>query len=129
MINQQRDILRQFLSGNLDRASQLDAIWPQQPDASHYLVACAPHDYSASAFAKAVEDCDAQLLGLSVTGMRDSAGRPVVAITASCSSTEGVTRSLARYGYEVIYARGADGSPEQDRYMERLGELMHYLEM
>ena len=79
---QQHDILKQFISGSLSRPEQLEAIWPQQPEASFLLVACAPEDYSASAIAKAVEDCDAQLLGLSVTGMRDAAGRPVAALPA-----------------------------------------------
>lgn len=117
------------MSGQLDRMQQLDAIWPEHADASCFLVACPPQDYSASCFAKAVEDCDAQLLGLSVTGMRDGAGRPVVALTVNSSTTDGISRSLARYGYEVIYASSSQPGPEHDHYMERYGELMHYLEM
>mgnify|MGYP000012328118 CR=1 FL=1 len=129
MIYQQHEILKRFISGELDHTSELEALWPQQPDASHLLVACNPQDYSASAMAKAVEDCDAQLLGLSVTGMRDSAGRPVVALTVGSASADGAARSLERYGYEVIHTRSAAEGPEHARNMERLGELLHYLEM
>ncbi len=75
-------------------------------------------------------DCDAQLLGLSVTGMRDHDGRPVVSLTVSATTPEGAARSLERYGYDVIHTRSAvAGGPEHERNMERLGELLHYLEM
>lgn len=126
---QQHDILKQFISGSLSRPEQLEAIWPQQPEASSLLVACAPEDYSASAIAKAVEDCDAQLLGLSVTGMRDAAGRPVAALTVSAATADGVARSLGRYGYEVIHSVSAAPSPLLSRDIARVNELIHYLEM
>lgn len=129
MIYQQHEILKRFISGQLDRTEELEALWPQQSDASHLLVACNPQDYSASVMAKAVEDCDAQLLGLSVTGMRDSSGRPVVALTVGSTSADGAARSLERYGYEVIHTRSSAKGPEHARNMERLGELLHYLEM
>lgn len=117
------------MSGELDRSGQLEALLPEQPDASFLLVACNPEDYSASAMAKAVEDCDALLIGLSVTGMRDSSGRPVVALTVGTATADGAARSLERYGYEVIHTRSARPGPEHERNMERLGELLHYLEM
>lgn len=129
MIYQQHEILKRFISGGLSRPERLDAIWPEQPDASRLLVACSPVDYSASALAKAVEDCDAQLLGLSVTAMRDSLSRPVVALTVSALSADGVARSLERYGYEVIHTESASDSPRSSRDLSRLNELLHYLEM
>lgn len=117
------------MSGDLSRQEELEALWPERQDSSRLLVACAPRDYSASAIAKAVEDCDAQLEGLSVTGMRDAAGRLVIALAAGSASPEGITRSLERYGYEVILATGQHTPQELARNRERLSELMHYLEM
>lgn len=126
---QQHEILKRYMSGQLSRAEELEALWPQRDDSSRLLVACTPRDYSASAIAKAVEDCDAQLEGLSVTGMRDAAGRLVVALSVGSASPEGVTRSLERYGYEVILASGQSTPSELSRNQERLNELMHYLEL
>lgn len=117
------------MSGSLSRPEKLEVIWPPRSDSSQLLVACAPRDYSGSAIAKAVEDCDTQLEGLSVTGMRDAAGRLVVALTVGSASPEGVARSLERYGYEVIHATGQYTPQEVDRNRERLNELLHYLEM
>ncbi len=117
------------MSGALSHPEELEALWPLRSDSSQLLVACAPRDYSASAIAKAVEDCDAQLEGLSVTGMRDAAGRLVVALEVGSASPDGVARSLERYGYEVIHATGQYTPQEVTRNRERLNELLHYLEM
>lgn len=113
----------------MSREEELEALWPDRRESSRLLVACAPLDYSASAIAKAVEDCDAQLEGLSVTGMRDASGRLVIALAAGSASPESITRSLERYGYDVILATGQQSPHQLSRNRERLNELMHYLEM
>lgn len=123
------DILQQYLAGKLPPATQSELLTPARPESSTLLVACAPGDYSASAIAKAVEDCDTQLLWLSVTGMRTENGRIIVGITADARTTGGLTRSLERYGYEVIYARGSEGNIEQREAIDRINELIHYLEI
>lgn len=123
------DILQQYLAGKLPPATQSELLTPARPESSTLLVACAPGDYSASAIAKAVEDCDTQLLWLSVTGMRTENGRIIVGLTADARTTGGLTRSLERYGYEVIYARGSEGNIEQREAIDRINELIHYLEI
>ena len=129
MTNQPHDILKKFIVGELSPAARLEVLLPQQPDTSSLLLACKPHDYSASSIAKAVEDCDVQLLALSVTAMRDSLERTVVAVTVGASSADGVARSLERYGYEVINVVSQGDSPHRSRDIDRVNELLHYLEM
>ena len=128
-MNSNRDILSKFICGDLGRLEQFEALYPVGDDVSQMLVAVTPGNYSASAIAKAVEDCDVQLLGLSVTAMYTSDGRPLVALRIGAASTDGVERSLARYGYEVIHARPADDEATRNRAMERANELLHILEI
>lgn len=122
-------MMRRYLSGTLSPTERLEAIMPSRPDTASLLVACRPDDYSASAFAKAVEDCDIQLLTLSVTGMSTDDGRLIVALTVNARTTGGVSRSLERYGYEVIHAIGPNNNIEHLEAIERVNELIHYLEM
>ncbi len=79
--------------------------------------------------AKAVEDCDAQLLALSVTGMRDADGHPVVMLRANTRAADGIARSLARYGYEVVHSAGDLTPAARSEAMARVNELLHYLEI
>ena len=123
------DILQQYIAGNLPAGSRTEMLMPVHPDSSTLLVACRPDDYSASAFAKAVEDCDAQLLWLSVTGMRARNGNIIVALTVNARAPWGVARSLERYGYEVVHARGSEDSIEHREAVDRVNELIHYLEI
>lgn len=119
------------MAGELTPAERLEAIWPQQPESSLMLISCAPEHYSASAIAKGVEDCNVQLTGLSVSAMRTRNGWPVVAVAVNSRTVEGIERSLARYGYQTIFAlSSADAAePERQRAMERINELIHYLEI
>lgn len=129
MTTEHSDILQQYMTGRLSQAKQTEMLMPVRPDCSTLLVACRPADYSASAMAKAVEDCDAQLLWLSVTGMHARDGRNIVALTVNTRTPGGVSRSLERYGYEVVYARGSEQDMERIEAMERVNELIHYLEI
>lgn len=132
MTYQSQHILDRFMAGDLSPQERLEAIWPAQPDTSLMLVACAPHHYSASAVAKGVEDCDVQLKGLSVTAMRTLDGWPVVALSVESRTVEGIERSLARYGFQTLFALTPDGGaddPQRLRAMERINELIHYLEI
>lgn len=108
------DTLTRYMSGSMPTHERLEATLPPHPDSCELLVACPPGNYSASALAKAVEDCDAQLLALSVTGMRDADGHPVVMLRANTRAADGIARSLARYGYEVVHSAG-DLTPEIGR--------------
>lgn len=114
---------------NLSPAARLEALFPENPDSSLLLVACHPADYSASAMAKAVEDCDIQLLGLAVTAMRHPDGRIVVALRVGARSAAGAARSLERYGYEVFFTRSPRGDAGLQEAIDRANELLHYLEI
>lgn len=128
-MNGNQDILAKFISGSLDRAERLEAIYPSRDDVSELLIAVRPADYSASLIAKAVEDCDMQLLGLSVTAMRTEEGLPVVALRVAASDSLGVERSLARYGFEVLHSADADDTEARAQAVARAQELIHLLEL
>ena len=129
MTHSANDTLSRYMSGTLPRNGRLDVTLPPHPDSCELLVACPPGDYSASALAKAVEDCDAQLLALSVTGMRHPDGNPVVMLRANTRNADGIARSLARYGYEAIHVSGAVDTEAKEEAMARVNELLHYLEI
>lgn len=133
-------ILSKFLAGGLSAEERIDLLDPAAGEAAELLVACAPSDYSASAIARAVEDTDTQLLRLAVTGLRDAADRPVIALRVNRSHADGVARSLARYGYDTIASRepgdvsracsaASAPSPESDRAACRAAELLRLLEV
>lgn len=100
---------------------------PHQPESSELTVTCAPGAYSASAMARAVEDCDAHLLNLNVTCDTTGTGDIVVELRVSHRDGNAVARSLVRYGYTVTEIRGAlDGALEQtarDRVNALLREI------
>lgn len=95
-------------------------------------------NYSASAIARAVEDCNAHLLNLNVTadGAIPSgydAGEVVVDLRVDMRHAMGVIRSLERYGYRVLAATSggrtvdvADGATE-DVIDETLRERVNFL--
>ena len=125
------DTLQKYISGELSPQERSEALMPplQMQEASELLMSCRPADYSASAIARAVEDCDAQLLGLNITAMRDASGNPVVALRVNVRDTSGVVRSLERYGSNTILAGSAPDSAMRRRAQDRARELIHYLEM
>ncbi len=117
------------MASELSEADVTDALLPRCSDGCELLVVCQPEAYSASALARAVEDCDAQLLALAVTAMRDAAGRPVVMLRANTRNAAAIERSLERYGYETIFSRGELTENERSEARARVNELLHYLEM
>lgn len=123
------DMLQRYIHGELSPQERIQAILPDADDSCELLVACPPGDYSASALSRGVEDCDARVLAMAVTSMTDAAGRPVVMIRANTRTPEGIARSLARYGYEVLHTIGGISPHEQTRAMARVNELLHYLEI
>lgn len=124
------DNLRKYVAGALSPSEKAQAVTPPLPEeASELLMSCHPGDYSASAIARAVEDCDAQLLGLSVTAMRDPGGLPVIALRVNVRDASGVARSLRRYGYDPFFVGSAPDSTMRRRAQDRANELIHYLEM
>lgn len=82
-------------------------LFPPSDEASELLVACRRADYSASVLARAVEDCDAHLLNLNLTGDKapDGSDDLLVELRVGLRNAMGVARSLERYGFRVLLTR------------------------
>lgn len=113
----------------LPEAAELARLMPARPDASRLTVTCRPGDYSASAIAHAVEDCNAHLLNLNVTSDTDADGDLTVELRISHRDTGAVARSLQRYGYTVASGLSDMSDAELQVMRERVNELIHYLEI
>ena len=64
---------------------------------------------------------------LSVTPMRDPAGRLVVMLRVPSDAGSAVARSLERYGYETIHTLFPEDDLSRRRAMDRANELLRYL--
>ena len=109
-------------------AARLDRLFPPVEESSTILLACRRGDFSASRIARAVEDCDAHLINLNVTTDGEAYGdsRIVAELRVTHRNPDAVSRSLERYGYEVIGTEGitaADDNLIRDRYDELMGYL------
>ena len=85
-------------------------------------------NYSASEIARAVEDCDAQLLNLNVTSLAAEEADLVVALRVNHLNAGSIARSLDRYGYQVLDI-ASSSTLDDDRLRLRAAELLRYLEM
>ena len=122
-------LLSDYLAGNLSASDKLEALLPQHADGCELLVACRPEDFSASAIARAVEDCDARLLALTETAMRTPDDHPVVLVRADTRNADAIARSLARYGYQTVDTSARLTPEQQSEAMARINELLHYLDL
>ncbi len=113
----------------LSAEPSVERLYPPREESSRLLAACIPADYSASRIARAVEDCDAQLVNLNVTSDGSALdNRVVFELRVTHRSPMAVARSLERYGYEVVDVE--KGALADDAVMaSRLAELMRYLEV
>lgn len=102
-------------------------------DRSTLTVSIRPENYSASVIARAVEDCDAHLLGLELQNTPDADNPSLtVSLTVSHRSPMAVARSLDRYGYELISASSSDDDNtliNDDTLSRRVAELLRRLEV
>lgn len=101
-------------------------------DSSELTVVCRRSDFSASAIARATEDCDTHLINLNITADPSPDGNPdsiVVELRVGRRDPSAVARSLARYGFEVIDTRSAYGNIDDERSLDRIRELMRRLEV
>ncbi len=105
-----------------------DVLFPAGSDESSILVRCGRADYSASMLARAVEDCDAQVLNLNVTSLDGGMSKLVVALRVNHRNPSAVAHSLERYGYEVIDLV-SDSEDENERMRQRANEVLRYLEL
>lgn len=106
----------------------LQYLFPANTEASRLTLLCRREDYSASVIARAVEDADAHLLNLNVTGQPSVDDRVTVEVRISHRNALAVARSIERYGIDVISVDNADG-PDIDTARRRVKELMHYLDV
>lgn len=121
--------MHNYIAGNLTADERMEALAPRLDDSSELLLSCRPDDYSASAIARAVEDCNAQLLGLAVTGMRTDEGLPVIALRVNVRDTSSVERSLLRYGYITFHETSRGESEARRRARQRAAEVLKILEI
>lgn len=99
-------------------------------DASSLIVSCGPQDYSASVIARAVEDCDAHLVNLNVLADATAAGDVKVALRVDHRNASAVSRSLQRFGYEVLQVESPEEyDPDAEQSRVRANELLRYLEV
>lgn len=113
----------------VDATAVMHRLMPPVDEASCITLACIPADYSASAIARAVEDCDAHLLNLNVTGCRTDSGRMVVDLRISHRNPESAVRSLERYGFEVIATDSTATQSDSEVMRDRARELLYYLDL
>lgn len=107
-------------------------LMPPLQEASRLIVACRPDDFCASALARAVEDSDAHLVNLNVTGRQLDDGRITIDLRTNRRNARSAARSLERYGYEVISTSAddsdnADDDPAIDVFRSRAAELLHLI--
>lgn len=105
-----------------------DRRFPLNEDATELIVATNPDDYSAARIARAVEDCDAHLLNLNVTGTRTPEGNLIVDLRVNHRNGDHVARSLERYGYEVLEYNSAD-TLSLDTARDRVSEILRILDI
>lgn len=118
------------------------AAYPAAADWSRLLIACGLRDYSASLLARAVEDCDAQVLNLNVctqdidvsnldtedfTGDADKQAIKVE-LCVNHRNAENVSRSLERYGFTVLEAESSSDE-DTDNAERNIAHLLNYLQI
>ncbi|MCH5227388.1 MAG: hypothetical protein J1F16_06195 [Muribaculaceae bacterium] len=97
--------------GIIDQTSLLEGLGRMiapRDDCSIITLECAPHDYSASVLAHAVEDSDAHLVDLFSTPGEN--GQVKVTLRVRQSDPSAAVRSLERYDFRVLEAHGASDS-------------------
>lgn len=102
--------------------------YPPMKEASELVIVCRPDNYSAERISQAVEDCDAHVVNLNLTGERTDDGNLVIDLRVNCANAETIARSLSRYGYEVdSVSRPPSAEDEQERM--RALEILRLLEV
>lgn len=98
-------------------------------ESSALVVACRPDQYSASVIARAVEDCDAHLINLCLSGERTDIGEVVVYLRIDHRNGESAARSIERFGYRVLRVDNAGGELSDETARDRVNQLLRYLEI
>ncbi len=107
---------------------EIGQLFPPAPDESNILIGCRRSDYSASRISHAVEDCNAQLLNLNVTALPSEFSELIVALRVNHRNVEAISRSLVRYGFEVLDAHSSNVADDESM-RARANEVLRYLEV
>lgn len=113
----------------------LERLLPPVSEGSELVVAIIPADYLASTIARAVEDTDAHLLNLNVMDNRTIHDELIVHLRVDRRDAGAVARSLERYGYRVLEAKGKSIGDDTDDFTtdaaarDRINHLLRMLEV
>lgn len=113
--------------------SDLLCLYPENPESTRFQVICKRGEYAASRIAHAVEDCDAHVLNLNVTGnTADNGASLIVDLRVEHRNAMSVVRSLERYGYIAIPISDdadstADSTADSDNANEEMSALERFL--
>lgn len=117
------------MTAKVSKIYTLEELFPVTGEESSLLIACRRHDYSASRIARAVEDCDAQLINLNVLGVEMEGVELVVQLRIDRRHSTDVARSLARYGFEILNWSDPQEELHNEVLSERIDHLFRYLDM
>ncbi len=119
---------RDFNKLGLESSHHPARLFPDFEDSAELSVRCFRNDYSASRIARAVEDCNANLLNLNITSEASPIGEIIVDLRISHRNIDAVARSLERYGYSVDYTPEClPDADDDDTTARRIGELLAHL--
>lgn len=113
----------------------LNRLFPVVDDSAVLTIAVDAGRFSVSSIARAVEDCNANLLNLNVTALGDlpcrlGHGEVIVELRVDLRNAMPVVRSLERYGYRVLEAvtpAGDDVVEGESVVDETLRDRVNYL--
>lgn len=128
------DILAEKKAFQASELPELLRLMPPREESTELTVVCHPADFSASALARAVEDSNAHLVNMNVTGAVRDDGRMTIELRTSLRHSDNTIRSLARYGFETVSSKSfpmtADTDGDYDEGLRtRAAELLHILNL
>lgn len=116
------------ISTQLDTEALYHRRFPRNDESTELTLAVRPADYSGSILARAVEDCNANVINLNITGDRTDDGYLLVDLRVDVVNGEAVARSLERYGFEVVdFVSPDDGGFDSAR--DRANEILRILDI
>lgn len=133
MINSQKNTAEADLGATeaVTAAEMYERLMPFNADSSRFALTCRRGDYSAGRIARAIEDCNANVLNLNVTSDAPDEDTIVVDVRVDRKNIDSIARSLARYDYTVVGVCGDravdEAAAEEQR--RRVAELLRYIDI
>jgi hypothetical protein len=107
---------------------EISTLYPPITESSRLLIGCQRSEFSASAIAHAVEDCDAHLLNLNVTSLSDEEAQVVIDLRVNHRNPARIAQSLERYGYTIL-ALDEEALLDDETIRSRFDQLMFLLDL